>query len=389
MNFQITANPNDTTAESSLMILDGEVFIVDTNMIEFLQSPPSVRLTKKIWSIDDSDGIKTLVTKDTQYRVKYYPIMLFEREHRVQIGGYQFKNSNPFDCRKSNIRPIFSDLMSCEEEIQNSFGYTIHELVRYHVPMNGVSAGQIMNPVWNVTDSDGNNFLLMYCKENTYTKLSVESLGKLNEFYEKYRSSWYYNGEYIQTHFKIDDKRTGIYLHQYLMNLYGQKRNQTHDANLSVDHINQDKLDNQLINLRIVTQSVQNSNQGKKTRPINAKKLPDELIGISIPKCINYNSENYSKNGGPSNPTDARIVLPEDANAEKPIERYQEGFRHFFRFEKKIPGTEKKNRWTGTKSMEIPILAKLEEAIFVANYFNQHKEFPSKELTDEIIQQHL
>ncbi len=388
MNFQITANPSDTSGESSLLIIEGEVFIIDTDKIEFAKKPPHVRKTKKIWNIHTyEDESKVLVTTDNQNKIKTFVELLFDDEISVPVEHYLFINNNNHDYRKSNIRPILHDLIERETHIEQNLGYVIHDLIRYNVPKRGQCAGKIMNPTWIVTDETFNKILLMFCNENTYTKLSIDSLPKLDEFCEIYKSNWHYHSAtgYIQSHVK----NTCIYLHQYLTNFHGQKKNRTAQKNMSVDHINQDKLDNQMTNLRIVSQSVQNQNRGKRTRARNAQRLPPELIGVDIPVYVTYATDNYLDRNGPKNAEDARIILPEDIYSEKTVERYVLGFQHFFRIEKKIPGTTQRIRWTGTKAMDIPILVKLEEAKFTVNYLNEHNEFPSLELRAAIIAKYM
>ena len=99
---------------------------------------------------------------------------------------------------------------------------------------------------------------------------------------------------------------------------------------LSVDHINRDKLDNRLENLRITTQSIQNSNQDKRKRKCNARKLPKELENIILPKYVNYNKEEYKPNK----------------------------FREYFRIEKH---PKLKKIWSSSKSIKLNILDKLKQ----------------------------
>ena len=62
-----------------------------------------------------------------------------------------------------------------------------------------------------------------------------------------------------------------------------------------MDHINRDKIDNRLENLRIINQSEQNKNRGKVRRKKNAQALPEELEGIQLPKYVNYCTEVMNK----------------------------------------------------------------------------------------------
>ena len=70
------------------------------------------------------------------------------------------------------------------------------------------------------------------------------------------------------------------------MNLWGQGK-----GTVSIDHINRDKLDNRLQNLRHASSSVQNTNMGKKNRQYNAQELPTGITHDMLPKYVYYSTE--------------------------------------------------------------------------------------------------
>jgi hypothetical protein len=97
---------------------------------------------------------------------------------------------------------------------------------------------------------------------------------------------WYVcvGGLYIGTHVNIAGKRKVLYLHNFIMNRLTFPGKGTTE---SVDHINRNGLDNRKSNLRVVSQSVQNTNQRAKAR---RAELP-EGCGITLeelPKHVWY-----------------------------------------------------------------------------------------------------
>ena len=192
-----------------------------------------------------------------------------------------------------------------------------------HIVKAGAAAGQRRNAFKLVE-----NYYEMDTESGAIFKFDISDLEKVQFVPDcNYNPpTWYLmqNG-YIACHLP---KGKILYLHQHLTGHWGHGKGQE-----SVDHINRDKLDNRISNLRIVSQSEQNRNMDKRKRKYNAQPLPAE-IKEPLPKFVTYNSEYTGSN--------------------------KDIFRNFFRIEKH-PNLKK--TWTTTKSMKVDIKTKLQEAI--------------------------
>lgn len=132
-------------------------------------------------------------------------------------------------------------------------------------------------------------YIKIHIKNDYYTIISPESLNDVVKF------NWYMSGDYVsaKVYSSCDDpkilalynKGDSVYLHRYLIQLQGIEI----PEDQSIDHINHDKLDNRLVNLRVATQSEQNRNRPNVARSVE---IPEDinqeniLDKADIPQCI-------------------------------------------------------------------------------------------------------
>lgn len=267
---------------------------------------------------------------------------------------YTFINNNTYDLRRDNVICY----PKIYQQIANKF--TIIDYIPGHYSTLGQQAYKIKNCLWKIIDNE-KEFLLMYCEKDTLCKLCPESYKKILEFEVKNNNNkkltWYKcaNG-YIQTHTAYIDNendRKCYYIHQIITGCYGNGKG---TANVSVDHIDRDPLNNTLDNLRIATQQ-QQQNNSKGILPDTLKErsskkdLPEGVTYNMFKKYVYYNDEFYDKN-----------------KTKK---------REFFRVEH--PKLDKP--WSTTKSCKITIQEKLLQANKVVDDL-ENNIYPEKENSD-------
>ena len=216
----------------------------------------------------------------------------------------------------------------------NNLPYVIIDYNEGHISKMGCESGRKnKNPYYHIIDIDNNDeFIYLECKGPIYTKISIESIDKIKELGTTF---FLCKNGYIAT----NHKKKQFYLHQFLTDHHCHGKGQ-----ISVDHINRDKLDNRMFNLRLISQSEQNKNCDKRRRKYNAKQLPPELENVTFPKYAYYCSEYVHK--GKSN----------------------EYIREYFRIEKH-PNQYGK-RWASSKSMKKSLINKLIETKKMASLLN-------------------
>ena len=197
----------------------------------------------------------------------------------------------------------------------------------------GKFAGTYKNICYLIENTETKErYYKMTCnQDNTKcTILSIEDI-ELIKNYKPYRPvfSLHSNGYSFG---KEPDTKKQIYLHSFVIKNINPNDERINDKKYSIDHINRIRLDNRRTNLRWATQSVQNSNQNKRSRKKTAIKLPEGITQDIMPKYVNYNKECYNK--------------------EKNL------WREFFRIEKH---PKQKKIISGSKSSKLTILEKLEQ----------------------------
>ena len=275
------------------------------------------------------------------YNYKRFNYLDFIFNYNSDNVYYTFKNNNKYDLRRCNV------------EIYHSYhkiilqNYNVIEYIKGHYLNNGQDANIMKNPLWRITEND-KEYLLMYCEKETICKLCCKSYQKILD-YEKTidkKITWYkHQNGYILC-------SINIYIHQIITDCYGNGKG---TKNISVDHIDQNPLNNTFDNLRIATREEQEQNSKgikdgtKRERKKNAQDLPEGIKQAMMKKYVVYYNEWLNK------------------------EHTKQ--REFFKVEKH-PKLEK--AWCTTKSIKVSIQDKLQQANKVIDDL-ENNIYPEKE----------
>jgi hypothetical protein len=260
------------------------------------------------------------------HNYKRFSLLEFLFNYNSSNITYIFKNNNEYDLRKSNV-----DIYHKYHDTVNE-KYKVIEYIQGHYIELGVDSYVMKNPLWRVLNENNEEELLMYCEKDILTKICVKSYKCLLDYesvINKKLTFYIHQNGYICC-------AIGLYIHQIITGCYGNGKG---TKEVSVDHIDQNPLNNSFHNLRIASRQEQEQNtkgimEGtKRARNHNAKKLPEGITADMISKYVIYYHEWLNEKEKKS--------------------------REFFKIEKH-PKLDK--IWIGTKSNKISILEKLRSA---------------------------
>ena len=229
------------------------------------------------------------------YYKNYTQVSLIEEIYGFKRSNvsYLFRNSNALDLRRANVDVVHnSDLFV-------RANYNVLQYNVGHRSTMGADAFIMKNPTWHVATEQGGYDIIMFCEKNTFCRLCPASYKVITD-YEK----MHLGGKKITFYFNAAGYIMGsnsLLMHQIIMDLHGNGRG---TMTISVDHIDQNPLNNTLANLRIATRHEQEQNSNgtkpdtKRQRMSNARALPDGIKQTDLRKNVVYYSEVYNKEKG-------------------------------------------------------------------------------------------
>lgn len=285
----------------------------------------------KILNFDRYFRIHNINDDYPSYKInnKYIDFLEFAYGLKTENYNLNFLNGNKYDIRDNNIiieNKSFKELVKKFNVIEHIYNGTRVKEGRY--------SGQYKNPVCKILNEKNEEKYLMLCNRNIICILCPRSYEIIREFEKKNNYETPIIWTYQESGYILGNNN--LYIHQVITDCYGNGRG---TKEISVDHIDQNPLNNCFNNLRIATRKEQEQNcngtkEGtKRERKHNARDLPEGITQDMLKKYVVYYKECYNK--------------------EKDL------WREFFKVEKH-PKLDKP--WIGSKSEKISIKDKLNEA---------------------------
>lgn len=261
---------------------NGKIYIVDEHIFEKI-----LNFNKKFIFNNNTDLYPSYGVNR-----KYITLIEYIFEFNPELYSYTFKTNNIFDLRYKNIKNIVP-----KDFIELTKNYNVVEYLTGGVLVRrGKYAGELKNPICKILNKYNKEEYLMLCNKNKLCKLCPISYQKILDFeknnidIDNNKIIWSYhpNGYILGNN--------SLFIHQVIMNYYWNGKG---TKNKSVDHIDQDPLNNTYDNLRIVSQEVQRQNSKgikegtKRARKKTAKPLPDGITEDMVNKYVYYAEDTY------------------------------------------------------------------------------------------------
>ena len=160
----------------------------------------------------------------------------------------------------------------------------------------GKYAGQYKNPMCKILNQDNKIEILMLCNQNILCRLCEKSYEKILEHEKNHNDNTKIVWSYQTNGYILGNNN--LYIHQVIMDCYGNGKG---TKEISVDHIDQDPLNNTFANLRLASRKDQEDNTKgikdgtKRARKHNAKDLPSGITQDMMRKYVVYYEECYDK----------------------------------------------------------------------------------------------
>ena len=183
------------------------------------------------------------------YNYKKYNLINFLFNIKYENIYINFKNNNKYDLRTNNIEYYHNYHRIIIEKYPNAI-YN-----QGHFSNSGKDSYTMKNPYWEIEIKDSNKIYLMYCETDSLIKIDNIALQKILEFEKKNDNKK--NTFYKHSNGYILSSNKNLFIHQIITGCYGNGKG---TSNISVDHIDQDPLNNCFNNLIIVDRKTQEQN---------------------------------------------------------------------------------------------------------------------------------